>query len=101
MKLRNAIKQSCDTYFYEVARRLGVDRLNLTAKKFGLGNKVLEGIFPDEKVGLVPSTKWKKKIIRKRMGLRRNSNYRNWPGLYSNNTFTIMLDDGATCKWRV
>ena len=45
MKLRNAIKQSCDTYFYEVARRLGVDRLNLTAKKFGLGNKVLDGIF--------------------------------------------------------
>ena len=63
MKLRNAIKQSCDTYFYEVARRLGVDRLNLTAKKFGLGNKVLDGIFPDEKVGLVPSTKWKKKIL--------------------------------------
>ena len=63
MKLRNAIKQSCDTYFYEVARRLGVDRLNLTAKKFGLGNKVLGGIFPDEKVGLVPSTKWKKKIL--------------------------------------
>ena len=28
MKLRNAIKQSCDSYFYEVARRLGVDRLS-------------------------------------------------------------------------
>ena len=63
MKLRNAIKQSCDTYFYEVARRLGVDRLNLTAKKFGLGNKVLDGIFLNEKVGLVPSTKWKKKTL--------------------------------------
>ena len=63
MKLRNAIKQSCDTYFYEVARRLGVDRLNLTAKKFGLGNKVLDGIFLDEKVGLVPSTKWKKNTL--------------------------------------
>ena len=33
MKLRNAIKQSCDIYFYETARRLGVDRLNLTAKQ--------------------------------------------------------------------
>ena len=65
MKLRNAIKQSCDTYFYEVARRLGVDRLNLTAKKFGLGNKVLDGIFLDEKVGLVPSTKWKKDTLGK------------------------------------
>ena len=63
MKLRNAIKQSCDTYFYEVARRLGVDRLNLTAKKFGLGNKVLEDIFISEKEGLVPSTKWKKDTL--------------------------------------
>ena len=60
MALRNAIKQSCDTYFYEASRRLGVDRLNITARKFGLGRKVLNGIFEDEKKGLVPSTKWKK-----------------------------------------
>ena len=60
MSLRNAIKQSCDTYFYEVARRLGVDRLSVTAKKIGLGSQVLNGIFENEKKGLVPSTKWKK-----------------------------------------
>ena len=60
MDLRNGIKQSCDTYFYEVSRRLGVDRLNVTATKFGLGHKVLNGIFKNEKKGLVPSTKWKK-----------------------------------------
>ena len=60
MSLRNAIKQSCDTYFYEVARRLGVDRLNLTSKKYGLGKKTMSGVFLDEKEGLVPSTKWKK-----------------------------------------
>ena len=60
MSLRNAIKQSCDIYFYELARRLGVDRLNVTAKKYGLGDQVLGGIFLDEKVGLIPSTKWKK-----------------------------------------
>ena len=60
MSLRNAIKQSCDTYFYETSRRLGVDRLNVTATKFGLGHKVLNGIFKNEKKGLVPSTKWKK-----------------------------------------
>ena len=60
MDLRNAIKQSCDTYFYETSRRLGVDRLNVTARKFGLGSKVLNGIFKNEKKGLVPSTKWKK-----------------------------------------
>ena len=60
MNLRDAIKQSCDTYFYEVARRLGVDRLNITAKKFGLGEKVFDGLYNEEKKGLVPSTKWKK-----------------------------------------
>ena len=65
MSLRNAIKQSCDTYFYETARKLGVDRLNLTALKFGLGNRVLDGIFPNEKNGLVPSTKWKKNNLGK------------------------------------
>ena len=65
MKLRNAIKQSCDIYFYEVARRLGVDRLNITGKKYGLGEKTMGGLFLDEKKGLVPSTKWKKNNLGK------------------------------------
>ena len=63
MSLKNAIKQSCDIYFYEVSRLLGVDRLNLTAEKFGLGKKVLGDFFPNEKKGLVPSTSWKKKAL--------------------------------------
>ena len=63
MTLKNAIKQSCDIYFYEVARLLGVDRLNETATKFGLGKKVLGKYFPNEKKGVVPSTEWKKKNI--------------------------------------
>jgi len=58
MNLRNAIKQSCDVYFYEIARRLGVDRLAVTARKFGLGEKVLDS-FNEEKSGVVPDTKWK------------------------------------------
>ncbi len=41
MSLRNAIKQSCDVYFYEVARLLGVDRLSIMAKSFGIGSKLL------------------------------------------------------------
>ena len=40
--LRSAIIQSCDTYFYEMSRRLGVDRLKVTASRFGLGNKVFK-----------------------------------------------------------
>ena len=63
MSLSNAIKQSCDTYFYEAARLLGVDRLNETAKKYGLGDRVLGNIFLDEKKGIVPSTKWKKMLL--------------------------------------
>ena len=62
MSLKNAIKQSCDTYFYETARLLGVDRLNETAKKFGLGDVVL-GQYFNEKKGVIPSTKWKKEAI--------------------------------------
>ena len=58
LNLKGAIKRSCDVYFYEVARRLGVDRLSETAKKFGLGQKVLAG-FHEEKAGVVPNTKWK------------------------------------------
>ena len=64
MNLRNAIKQSCDIYFYEVARRLGVDRMSVTAKNFGLGKKVLN-MLDEEKVGIVPNTKWKLKNIGK------------------------------------
>ena len=63
VNLREAMKQSCDTYFYEVARRLGVDRLSVTAKKFGLGQKVFKDIFDNEKKGLVPNTEWKKNAL--------------------------------------
>ena len=65
VSLRNAIKQSCDIYFYEVARLLGVDRLSITAKKYGLGEKVLSDYFFEEKSGIIPSTKWKLKNIGK------------------------------------
>ena len=64
MSLRSAIKQSCDVYFYEVARRLGVDRLSVTAKDFGLGKKVLNSFY-EERAGVVPDTKWKLKNIGK------------------------------------
>jgi len=58
--LKSAMKQSCDTYFYEIARKLGVDRLKETSIKFGLGEKVLGEIYSNEKKGLIPNTQWKK-----------------------------------------
>ena len=63
VNLREGMKQSCDTYFYEVARRLGVDKLSETAKKFGLGKKVFGDLFNNEKNGLVPNTTWKKNAL--------------------------------------
>ena len=65
VSLNNAMKQSCDTYFYEIARLLGVDRLKITAKKFGLGEKVLGDYFENEKQGLFPNTSWKKNNLGK------------------------------------
>ena len=63
VNMREAMKQSCDTYFYEVARKLGVDKLSETAKKFGLGKKVFGNLFDNEKDGLVPNTLWKKNAL--------------------------------------
>lgn len=54
----SGIKNSCDVYFYELARRLGPDRLAETCHKFGLG----EGYgfeVPGEKPGLIPTSGWK------------------------------------------
>ena len=63
VNLRNAMKQSCDTYFYEIARRLGVDKLSETAKRFGLGEKCFGDLFSNEKKGLIPNTQWKKNTM--------------------------------------
>ena len=63
VSFRDAMKQSCDTYFYEIARKLGVDKLSETAKKFGLGKKVFGDLFSIEKKGLIPNTQWKKNAL--------------------------------------
>ncbi len=58
LALVDAITQSCDVYFYEIAREVGVDRIADTARRFGLGT--VFGIeIPGEKAGLVPTRQWK------------------------------------------
>jgi penicillin-binding protein 2 len=64
INLKDAIKKSCDIYFYEVARLLGVDRLAETTRKFNFGQTTLKD-FDEEKKGLVPDTKWKKNVLGK------------------------------------
>jgi penicillin-binding protein 2 len=58
LRLRDAIKKSCDVFFYEAARRLGIDHLAATAHCLGYGARV--GIdIPGENAGLVPTREWK------------------------------------------
>jgi len=56
--LHAAMRGSCDVYFYEVARRVGVDRLTEVAKRMGLGEKLLPDL-PEERPGLLPTRAWK------------------------------------------
>jgi penicillin-binding protein 2 len=58
VNLKKSLKESCDVYYYEVGRRLGVDRLAHYAGKFGLGKKTEVGL-ANEKAGLVPDSEWK------------------------------------------
>ncbi len=58
MDLHNGIKQSCDVYFYDIARKAGIDRIADMAKRLGLGD--LSGIdLPGEKPGTIPTRDWK------------------------------------------
>jgi penicillin-binding protein 2 len=58
----NGLKNSCDCYFYEIARRAGIDQIAETARMFGLGSA--EGLdLPGEKPGLIPDTSWKKAVM--------------------------------------
>ena len=52
------LSNSCDCYFYEVARRLGIDRIADMSKRFGLGH-MLGVDLPAERAGLIPTRAWK------------------------------------------
>ena len=61
MDFNNAITQSCDVYFYEVANRLGVDKLAELCHEFGLGQRHDVPVSA-VRSGIVPSTKWKAQV---------------------------------------
>jgi penicillin-binding protein 2 len=62
--MHDAIKNSCDVYFYSVAVRIGPDRIAKVAEAFGFGQTFNIGI-SGQKKGIVPSTAWKKQYFRK------------------------------------
>ncbi len=63
--LHRAIVHSCDTFFFTIGNRMGIDRIAEYAQLAGIGKKT--GIdLPNEKEGLMPSTKWKMRVKREK-----------------------------------
>jgi penicillin-binding protein 2 len=63
--IHDAIPYSCDTFFYMLGDRLGIDRIAKYATEFGFGQKT--GIdLPGEQAGLMPSAQWKLRNYRAR-----------------------------------
>ncbi|MGB6725376.1 MAG: penicillin-binding protein 2 [Terracidiphilus sp.] len=78
--IQNAIPYSCDTFFYMLGDKLGIDRIVKYADAFGYGQKT--GIdLPGEQAGLMPSPQW----------LIRNFHHR-W---YPDETLDVAIGQGA------
>jgi penicillin-binding protein 2 len=58
LDLRGGLKNSCDVYFYEVARRTGIDRIAAMSNRLGLGVE-LELDLPGQRAGLIPTREWR------------------------------------------
>jgi penicillin-binding protein 2 len=79
--IHEAIPMSCDTYFYTLAQRLGIDTIAKWATNFGISQKT--GIdLPDEKAGLMPSTQWEMKNFHQKY--------------YAGNTISVGIGQGET-----
>ncbi len=60
MRLVDAIRESCDVYFYEGSLRVGIDKIAQTLRSFGFAKKT--GVdLPNEFIGIIPDKKWKAK----------------------------------------
>ena len=72
---------SCDVYFYNVGKQLGIDRISYYATKLGLGSRT--GIdLPGEESGLIPSEEWKQRVF-----------HQKW---YPGETISVSIGQGAT-----
>ena len=60
VNLKEAIKKSCDCYFYNLAKLINIDSLSQFAKNFSLGVSTKID-FPNELIGIMPNKEWKKK----------------------------------------
>ncbi len=64
VELGDAIEQSCDVYFYELAHRLGINRMHDYLSEFGFGDKTGIDLL-GERSGLLPSREWKRRVHNK------------------------------------
>jgi penicillin-binding protein 2 len=81
LSIHEAIPLSCDTFFYALAQRLGIDTIARYATSFGLASKT--GIdLPDEKAGIMPSTQWEMKNYHQKY--------------YAGNTISVGIGQGET-----
>lgn len=80
VSFHKAIVNSCDVYFYNVGKRLGIDRISHYATALGLGRKT--GIdLPSEEPGLIPSEEWVERVF-----------HRKW---YAGETISVAIGQGA------
>ena len=61
MTMTSALRESCDVYFYDLAIRLGIERITETAKILGLGVRP-DLPLPAVREGLAPTKDWKKRV---------------------------------------
>jgi penicillin-binding protein 2 len=63
--LHEAVVHSCDIFFYNLGKRLGIDRISYYATQLGLGRRT--GIdLPGEQEGLIPSEEWKERVFKQK-----------------------------------
>ncbi len=80
--MKMAIAESCDVYFYDLARRLTIDRMAEYLHPFGFGERT--GIdTTNERAGVLPSTRWKRAAMASVLVSRRNDQRRDRSGLYA------------------
>jgi len=78
--LHEALVKSCDIFFYNLGKRLGIDRISYYATQLGLGRRT--GIdLPGEQEGLVPSEAWKERVFKQK-----------W---YPGETISVAIGQGA------
>jgi len=81
VSLHKGITQSCDSYFYNVGNKTGIDNIAFYADQAGLGHR--SGIdLPDEAPGVVPSQEWKLRNFRQK-----------W---FAGETISVSIGQGAT-----